>query len=161
MRLMAAFTLLELLVVIAVMGVLAGAAAPAVLRSWDQQHLRQYAVLTVAEVNNARYRAISSERSVHVKFNRNYLCTWYATEPAELCQRSAFRLPDKFTYRNGGRFDGELVFTPGRGFAAFSSGRTTLVDTSRDNHIEFILSSLGRMRWCQYHSSMAGVPDCG
>lgn len=161
MRLMAAFSLLELMAVVAIMGVLAGAAAPQVLRNWNQQQMRQYAVLTVAEVNNARYRAISAEREVRIKFYHNYLCTWYATEPAELCQRSAFTLPDKFSYINGGRFDGELVFTAGRGFADFSSGRTTLRDRTADNHIEFILSSLGRMRWCQYHASMAGVPDCG
>lgn len=161
MRLVAAFSLLELLITVTVLGILAGAAAPQVLRQWNQQHLRQYAVLTVAEVNNARYQAISSEREVRIRFHPDYLCTWYADEPAEYCQRSAFTLPAKFSYLNGGRFDGELVFTPGRGFAAFSSGRMTLRNRAGDDHIEFILSSLGRMRWCQYHSTVIGVPDCG
>ncbi|MGX5913398.1 pilus assembly FimT family protein [Aliidiomarina sp. Khilg15.8] len=160
MRLMAAFSLLELLITVTVLGILAGASAPKVLHQWNQQQLRQYAVLTVAEVNNARYQAISSEREVRIKFNHNYLCTWYATEPAEHCQRSAFTLPPKFRYVTGRTFDGELVFTPGRGFAAFSSARTTLATRSGDDHIEFILSSLGRMRWCQYHATITGVPDC-
>lgn len=160
MRFRAGFSLIELTVVIFLMGLAGAVASPVLTSSWHNQKLRYYSLLTLAELHYARQLAITSERDVVVRIDPDHLCVGFADESIDTCKASEFRLEHGFQFKHSYGRDALVQFTAGRGFAAFSAGQIAIAKFSHTESSSLILSSLGRVRWCQRGTGLRGVAHC-
>ncbi|RUO26374.1 hypothetical protein CWE09_06605 [Aliidiomarina minuta] len=160
MRFSAGFSLIELTIAIFLLGVAGALTYPMLSNSWNNQKLRHYSLLTLAEFQHARQLAITSERDVVLRIDRDYLCTGFADEAIDKCQPSAFLLEHGFQFKHNYGRNTPVQFTAGRGFAAFSAGQVAIVKASHAEVSGLIISSLGRIRWCQWGTALHGVAHC-
>lgn len=157
----AGFSFIELTIVILLMGLAGAMASPLLTNSWNNQQLRHYSLLTLAELHYARQLAITSERDVLVHLEQHRLCTGFTDESPDNCQPSAFKLEQGFLFQHSFGYGGAIHFTAGRGFAAFSAGQLAISKNGHDQVSALIISSLGRIRWCHWGGGLHGVAHCG
>lgn len=86
MRKVQGFTLIELMVVLAVMGVVLSMAVPSVSSFMEKRRIINAAEAVFSELQYARSEAISRSRNVYVKFSSNGTSTWvYGTSIRSDC----------------------------------------------------------------------------
>lgn len=135
------YTALELLLVAGLVSSLLLAGAPAMTQLAASQELRAEARLLLADVRQARMNAISSGTDVTFQ--------WTPELYSKLSVYTAF----------GGRQG--VTFTGRSGMAGFSSGRFQMTHSQLPRaRVDIVVSSLGRVRWCQPQRELPGVPLC-
>lgn len=155
------FTLMELLVTVALVALLAGLAAPAMARFVDNARLRAAVEHLSGELQRARNHALSHQRKVHffVHGDASGWCySWSdaagachcntdhcpATDPAQPGTRSASAFTRPRLSLPGNTRQQVLQFAPVRGTAT----ATSLALSNRHSRVRIIVSPLGRVRRC-------------
>ncbi len=116
----AGFTTVELLIVVAVAGVLAGVSVPPVTSAMQRYALNSASQTVAAEIRLARFRAVSTNRTVRVRFNcpgpAQLRIVEVVGDPAvdaasDRCSESSFPFPDLDPNTNP-NVDGRVVWLP-------------------------------------------------
>ncbi len=158
------FTLVELLVTLAVVALLATTAVPAMARLLDQARLRAATQTLAEDFRQARNHALSHQRSVYFSFSLQpddwcygwsdtHACDCRSSTPAAMCRsgsqgrlhiQTAMDFPAVRLLARGPATRGIVRFSPVRGTATGAS----FALHSRYAESRVIVSPLGRVRTC-------------
>ena len=158
------FTLVELLVTLAVIALLASVAAPAMGVFLDKARIRSAAQTLVQELRGARAYALSHAQAVHFSLHQSPGGHWcYGWRDATPCQCTADRPPSSCRTSGDDRLHSQdsidfpavqlitqrpsknaLQFSPIRGTATAA----TIELRNANARVRIILSPLGRVRTC-------------
>ncbi len=139
------FTLVELIVVIAILGILVSVAAPSFTRTIEKQHIVGAGEAVLLDLRWARSESIKRNTLVTVTFTDGSASAWqYAISPATKTVNSAI-INDFDDVALSQNFNSNtLVFNPVRGTA--NAG--TIILTSPNYTSNIVVSFLGRVRLC-------------
>ncbi|MCC5880399.1 MAG: prepilin-type N-terminal cleavage/methylation domain-containing protein [Idiomarina sp.] len=153
------FTLIELMVVLIIISIVGGKALPAIADGWDQFMLRRIAAKVLATISVARQHAIADERATLVKFEHDAWCIQYQDEPEQACSLGRGSLPPRYSFNHNLGSQFQLLYSAGRGFSPLSAGAIRLYSRPGLRHVQFINSSVGRIRLCS-GQRIPGIPSC-
>ena len=153
------FTFIELTVVMVIIGILSSQTMPMIADSWDKFLLRRIAAKVLVLISVARQHAIADERSTLVHFSHNSWCLAYQDETKGECSLGSGRLPRRFYFNENKGYQFSLYYSAGRGFSPLSAGAARLYSQRSKNHLQFINSSVGRVRLCSAQP-FPGIPRC-
>lgn len=164
------FSLLELLVVTALLGVLALAGWPGLQASMHQQRLLRVAEQLYGEVRDTRLAAIGGGEDWWFGMSQQgQWCYWQGEQQPHSCtvQQRAYAsglatqhvpavvVEALFAHVPAARF------TAFSGMAGFSSGHFRITHEALSNvELRVIVSSLGRIRLCTQRGRFSRVPPC-
>ena len=167
-------TLVETMIVIAVMAIVAGAAAPGFAGFIDARRLDAAAVQLAADVQFTRSEAVSRNRPIRLSFKSTAAascwiihtgaaghCTCGKEEPA-VCNAGSVEIKTvAFGAADRVRIEANvasIVFDPLHGTST-PTGTLRLIDP-RGRSIHHIVNVMGRIRSCSPGGAMAGWPVC-
>lgn len=156
------FTLPELMLVIAVIGLLTSQAVPPMSRGWDGLMAGRLAnsLLTVTE--SVRQQAITAEQDAVIEFAEQHWCGRFADAEPGTCNLAAGKLPDNYHFEPISESYPSFLYSAGRGFSQFHSGTVRIVKRTNGKNtraLYLINSSLGRLRTCA-DERLFGIPQC-
>ena len=115
------FTLLELIIVLALLGIMAGVVAPATGRFLDRMNFRRQTAALVAGIRYARLMAVGKGKPVEMRFDRQSGCFLFngaveEKKEADLPEDGVFEFrPETFVfYPDGLATQGEMVSRNGK-----------------------------------------------
>jgi len=176
-RYLAGFTLVELLLTLAVLGITLALAVPAMTQFIERNRLRSAAESLVADIHLARSEAIKSARhgTVHLNFKMTGGNWCYGLDYRHRCdcfkQQTASKTGCSFHTRLGRDFPG-ITLTAARFSGTSNTWFEGIRGTARAGHIAFRsdagnalqvkISALGRARICspEENPSPGGYPLC-
>lgn len=153
------FTLIELMVVLLIVSILGSKIIPPLADGWDQFVLRRIAAKVLVVISLARQHAIADERATLVRFEQKSWCIQYQDESEAECTLGRGTLPARYYFNVSAGSQFQLLYNAGRGFSPLSSGAIRLYSNSTLNHVQFVNSSVGRVRMCTL-GGVAGIPAC-
>lgn len=162
------FTLLELLVVLAILLVLLSAAAPAMHALLSRNHLKAAAQSIAEDLQWARSESIARNRRVRVSFDTADWCYGVVLDPGTDCDcRVAADAPNAcgLKRRAGSDFPGVGLSATFSG-TSFDPARATaingslLLSSKSGPSLKIVLSRLGRVRICSPTGKALGYPAC-
>ncbi len=179
----AGVSLVEVLTVVAVVGILAALALPSFQEQFSRSRMRSAGEQLRADLNLARSEAVKRDRNVVMSFKLNPDTSWcYGMHLLTACDCAVTDVTNTnycFLDRDAGNvpvaavvtstdfrnitfdavpFGGQLTFSSVRPSLAASSA--TLISTDSDARIRLVVSGLGRVRFCSPSSSLSGYPAC-
>lgn len=147
------FTLVELMVVVAVLGMITMLTAPSFAQTLAKNHLRGAAAEAYSDMQFARAAAVERNANVTVTFN----ATGYQITNAAQTLKSV-------TFGGGiGISAGSamtITFNPVRGTAAVANGPLTLTHAATSGALRVTVSTLGRPDVCTSSGSISGYTTC-
>lgn len=142
------FTFIELTVVMVIIGILSSQTVPLIADSWDKFLLRRIAAKVLVIISLARQHAIADERATLVQFSHDSWCVDYQDEAEGTCTLGYGTLPSRFYFNENTGYQFSFYYSAGRGFSPLSAGRARLYSQRGRNDLQFINSSVGRIRLC-------------
>jgi type IV fimbrial biogenesis protein FimT len=180
------FTLIELMVTLAVLAVVLAAAAPSFAEFFDKYRLRGAADAVVSMVSNARAEAVKSDQDVNVAFtgsgsawcvganaagtptggNRAGAAAACDCTVTTACQVSGQRMavePDAFPDVKIGTLPAAMVFDSKLGTVTPLGSRTVTLTSPKGKYdVQVQVNALGQARSCVPATKpvIAGIPAC-
>ncbi len=164
------FTLVELMVTVAVLAILLGIAIPSFQGTLDKRRLTGAAEQLYADLQYARSEAIKRNTTVRLSFQSGAnWCYGITTLASCNCNSNNCQLDDVDKVVAGSGFrnvtpsaasEGNVAFNPQRGTA---NGRTFSLQSTSVGTVNVIVSSLGRVKLCAPTSTdrdKTGYPLC-
>jgi len=153
------FTLIELMVVVAIIGIAATVAYPSLMESVERRKIISAAELLSADLKWAKTESIRTNQTISIDFTSGASGTWsYSitpTVPAKIVNSASY--PDFSGVSMSHNFGAsDVVFEPVRGIAD-EAGRVTFSTTNLSNDVR--VSAIGRVRICS-STGVAGVEAC-
>jgi prepilin-type N-terminal cleavage/methylation domain-containing protein len=140
MRQAAGFTLIEILVVMALIAVLAGAAAPTVTTALELYNINSAGQQVASTIRAARFQAVARNGTLQVRFNYPAAGQYQVVDTALNAVGEVQRLPDGITF---GGFTNLQITNTGR-MAAVSNIVVTNGNAAQDRTI--VVSTSGRIQ---------------
>ncbi len=168
------FTLIELMVTVAVAGVMLSIATPSLQGLVDARHTDGAAVQLAADLRYARSEAVMRNQSIRVSFlpttagscyvihtGASSLCQCAASGPAQ-CSAGAEQIKT-VTLATNDRISlqsnvSSLLFDPLHGTSTPTG--TLRVNGPHDRAVQHVINLTGRIRSCSPQASVSGYPTC-
>lgn len=147
------FTLIELMIVIAVLGIVSVLAAPSFTSTFARNHLRGAAGEAYADMQFARSEAVQSNGAVVVSFSGSGYQVTRATQVVKTV-----------TFGGGVQVAGgstmTVGFDPVRATATVANGPLLLTHTGTSGSLRLTVSTLGRPEVCTASGIVSGYSAC-
>jgi prepilin-type N-terminal cleavage/methylation domain-containing protein len=140
MRRTAGFTLIEILIVVALIAVLAGATAPAVTTAMEQYNVNSAGQQVVSTIRAARFQAVARNQTLQVRFNYPAAGQYQVVDTALNAVGEVQRLPDGITF---GGFTNLQITTTGR---VTTASNIVVTNGSAEHDRTIAVSTSGRVQ---------------
>ena len=147
------FTMVELLAVIAVLGIVSVLAAPSFSGSFARNHLRGAAGEAYADMQFARAEAVQSNGAVNVAFSAS---GYQVTRGAQVVKSVSFG--GGVVVSGGSTMT--VSFNPVRATATVANGPLVLSHAASSATLRLTVNALGRPEVCTSAGSVAGYTAC-
>ena len=156
------FTLPELMLVIAVIGLLTSQAVPPISKGWESLIFGRLGNSLLAVTESVRQKAITSEQEAIIEFAGQQWCARFTNAPPGSCGLARGALPDNYHFNPMSGNAPSFLYSAGRGFSQFNSGTVRVTKRTRQKNptsLYLVNSSLGRLRTCA-DLPLYGIPAC-